>query len=131
MLCHRGSHADDISHMEGENVETKGGSGKSNNAADKDAEQDVGVRTEGCTVPHPMGPETPHVVAEVCVTDEAVSTMPASGTGEGREGDVPYTGGVGETAPVSEQRTETLAVATVVVTHPLNQHDNTADNEGL
>ncbi|KAJ8423039.1 hypothetical protein Cgig2_002585 [Carnegiea gigantea] len=129
--CQRGSPADDMPHMVGENVETEGGSGKSNSAADKDAEQDIGVRTEGRTVPHPTGPEMPHMAAEVCVADEAVSTMPAPRIGEGREGDVRYTGGLGETASVPEQWIETPAAVTIIATHPLDHHDNTANNEGL
>ncbi|KAJ8419895.1 hypothetical protein Cgig2_005534 [Carnegiea gigantea] len=118
----QGQPADDMPHMGGENVETEAGLtiDNSNSAADKDAEQNFGVRTKGHTVPHLMVPETPYMAAEVRVANEAVSTMPAPGTGEGRDDDVRYTGGVGETALVPEQRTETPAAATVVATPPVN-----------
>lgn len=109
--------------------------GKSHSAVEWDVDKDVGVHTEGLTIPHAIGFELPGMETKVEAADEAVSSLPGAQTVKGGDGNILRTSGVDEIATVVEERIGTTATATKLskagTTPPLDEQHCSTQNAGL
>ncbi|KAJ8447213.1 LOW QUALITY PROTEIN: hypothetical protein Cgig2_030444 [Carnegiea gigantea] len=99
-----------------ENMGTECGSlmAKSDSVAETDLVEDVGVCTEGMTIPPAGALQLADMQTKVGVDDDAASSVPGAKAVQGGDSSVLRAGGVNETALVVEERTCTAAVHTTL-----------------